>query len=476
MPKGKVLSSLIYKFSERLMVKGLGLIISIVLARLLSPTEFGQIALIMVFINLSIVIIDSGLSTALVQDKHTSTEDYSTVLYISLSIASFLIVLLWLTAPLIGNYYDDSTIVLPLRVYSFSLLIGACNSILVAKMQREMRFKQMMWCNLVACILSGSVGVIMAYAGYGIWALIAYYFSSSLITCILLLFITKWHPMLTFSIQRAKALFSFGWKMLVSGVLCSLYYDIRALIIGKLYTPADLGYYNRGQQIPDVVSHTIDNAIQSVMFPVMAQSQDNKYIVKDMLLRTISMGSLLMMPIMLGLAAVAEPLVSLLLTDKWLPSVVYMQLICMANMTVSLSSPNLVAIKSIGRSDVYMKLEVVRRVVMIVVLAISVLCFDSVIAIAIGYVLSLWLDYVIIVIPVKRLVGLSLKRQLGGIYKIMIASLLMAMVVIMIGKLDLQPWLLLCIQIPTGICVYVLFCYLLRIDSFNELLNKFKAL
>jgi O-antigen/teichoic acid export membrane protein len=212
------------------------------------------------------------------------------------------------------------------------------------------------------------------------------------------------------------------------------------------------------------------------MFPVMAQSQDNKYIVKDMLLRTISMGSLLMMPIMLGLAAIAEPLVSLLLTDKWLPSVVYMQLICMANVTVSLSSPNLVAIKSIGRSDVYMKLEVVRRVVMIVVLAISVLCFDSVIAIAIGYVLSLWLDYVIIVIPVKRLVGLSLKHQLSGIYKIMIASLLMTMIVVMIGKLDLQPWLLLCIQIPTGICVYVLFCYLLRIDSFNELLNKFKDL
>lgn len=476
MPKGKVLSSLIYKFSERLMVKGLGLIISIVLARLLSPTEFGQIALIMVFINLSIVIIDSGLSTALVQDKHTSSEDYSTVLYISLSIASFLIVLLWLTAPLIGNYYDDSTIVLPLRVYSFSLLIGACNSILVAKMQREMRFKQMMWCNLVACILSGSVGVIMAYAGYGIWALIAYYFSSSLITCILLLFITKWHPVLTFSIQRAKTLFSFGWKMLVSGFLCSLYYDIRALIIGKLYTPADLGYYNRGQQIPDVVSHTIDNAIQSVMFPVMAQSQDNKSIIRDMLLRTISMGALLMMPIMFGLAAIAEPLVSLLLTDKWLPSVVYMQLICMANVTVSLSSPNLVAIKSIGRSDVYMKLEVVRRVVMIVVLAISVLCFDSVMAIAIGYVFSLWLDYVIIAIPIKRLVGLSFKHQLGCIYKIMIASLLMATIIIMIGKLDLQPWLLLCIQIPTGMCVYVMFCYLLRIDGFHKLLNKLKAL
>ena len=472
MSRGKVFSSLIYKFSERLIVKGLGLIISIILARLLSPTEFGQIALIMVFINLSIVFIDSGLNTALVQDKHTTNEDYSTVFYISFAVASVIIILLWIFAPFFCSYYDDVSIILPLRIYSFSLLISATNSVLVAKMQREMRFKQMMWCNLFACIVSGSIGVAMAYAGYGIWALIAYYFSSSLLQCMSLSVVSKWHPIFTFSIQRAKTLFSFGWKILVSGLLCSIYYDIRALIIGKLYTPADLGYYNRGQQFPDVLSHTLDNAIQSVMFPVMAQQQDNKEAVVATLRKTISMGAFIIMPLMLGLVAIAEPFIKLLLTDKWLPCVIYLQLICIANISVPLTSSNLVAIKSLGRSDIYMKLEIVRRVIMFLILFISVFCFDSVFAIAVGYLLSLWIEYFVIVIAIKQLLNIRLKQQIGVFYKIVLASILMSVIVYLMGNLSVQPWLLLCIQIPTGICIYILLCYILKIDSFKLLLDK----
>lgn len=475
MPRGKVFSSLIYKFSERLMLKGLGLIISIILARLLSPTEFGQIAIIMVFINLSIVFIDSGLNTALVQDKHTSKEDYSTVFYVSFAIAVFIVIILWFTAPLIGKYYDDSTLVLPLRVYSFSLLVGAAKSVLVAKMQREMQFKQMMWCNLVACVLSGSIGVIMAYAGYGIWALIAYYFASTLLTCFLLSYATKWHPILKFSINRAKKLFSFGWKIMISGVLCSVYYDIRALIIGKLYSSADLGYYNRGQQIPDVVSHTIEGALQSVMFPVMSQCQDEKEKVKSILLRTTSMGALIIMPVMLGIAAISEPLVSFLLTDKWLPCVIYMQLICLANISIPINKPCLIAIQSLGRSDIFMKLEIVRRVAMLLILIVSVICFDSVLAIAVSYVFSLWFDYFIIIYPTKRLTGLRLTEHLKAVYKIAIASILMAIAVFMIGQINLRSWLLLLIQIPSGICIYILLCQLLKIDSYHDLLNKIKS-
>lgn len=458
MPKGKVLSSLIYKFSERLMVKGLGLIISIVLARLLSPTEFGQIALVMVFINLSIVLIDSGLGAALVQNKTTSNTDYSTVFYISVTIALIMIAILWLTAPFIGNFYNDQAIVTPLRVYSFSLLIGACKSILVAKMQREMRFKQMMWCNLVACILSGSVGVVMAYEGYGIWALIAYYFSSSLIACILLLFITKWHPMLTFSIQRAKTLFSFGWKMLVSGFLCSIYNDIRALVIGKVYSPADLGYYNRGQQFPDIISHTLDNAIQSVMFPVMSQEQDDHVRIKKTLHKTISLGAFIIMPLMLGLAAIAEPFIELLLTDKWLPCSVFMQWICVGCVSLPMVSSNLVAIKAIGRSDVYMKLEIVRRIAMLIVLAISVFCFDSVLAIAVGYAISCWNDYLIVAFCVQRLINFKTAQQFRCFGVTLISSILMGIIIHFIGLIELPIVLLLLIQIISALLIYIVLC------------------
>lgn len=468
MQKGKVISSLIYKFSERLMVKGLGLIISIILARLLSPTEFGQIALIMVFINLSIVLIDSGLNTALVQNKNTSNEDYSTVFYISFTIALFLIATLWITAPYIGNYYEDSSIVTPLRVYSFSLIIGALNAVLVAKMQREMRFKQMMWCNLIACILSGSIGVYMAYSGYGIWALIAYYFSSSMITCISLLFVTKWYPQLVFSIQRAKELFSFGWKMLVSGFLCSIYNDLRALIIGKVYSAADLGYYNRGQQFPDVISHTLDNAIQSVMFPVMSQEQDNVLRIKNTLQRTISLGALIITPLMFGLVAVAEPFIELLLTDKWLPCAVYMQWICIGCASLPMVSSNLVAIKAMGRSDVYMKLELIRRIAMLLVLLISVFCFDSVLAIACGFAISSWLDWLITSIATKRLILFGAKQQFSCFSKTLLCSTLMSLVVYLIGSLDLHIVLLLTIQVVCGIAIYLMLCKLCRNEALSQ--------
>ena len=188
MQKKKILSSLIYKFSERLLVKGLGLIISIVLARLLSPTEFGQIAIIMVFINLSIVLIDSGLGAALVQDKDVSERDYSTVFYISISIAVILICILWLISPVVSDYYKEPVLIMPLRVYSLSLLFYVVCSIAQAKLQREMKFKQMMWCNLIASVVSGCIGIWAAYNGFGIWTLILYYLSSPVITSILLLY------------------------------------------------------------------------------------------------------------------------------------------------------------------------------------------------------------------------------------------------------------------------------------------------
>ena len=474
MSQGKVVSSLIYKFSERLLVKGLGLIISIILARLLSPTEFGQIALIMVFINLSIVLIDSGLNTALVQEKNKTNEDYSTVFYISFAIASIVIVILWLCAPYIGKYYNDDAIVLPLRVYSFSLLVHAGNAVLIAKMQREMRFKQMMWCNLTVSIISGTAGVAMAYAGLGIWALVNYYFFSALLLFILLSLVTRWHPIWIFSITRAKTLFSYGWKMLVSGFLCSIYNDIRALIIGKVYSPADLGYYNRGQQFPDIISHTIDNAIQSVMFPVMAKEQDDMSKIRMTLRRTISMGALIIMPLMFGLAAVAHPFIELLLTAKWLPCVVYMQCICIGCASLPMVSSCLVAIKAIGRSDVYMKLELVRRIAMLIVLMISVFCFNSVLAIAVGYAISSWIDFVIISLVTKRLVGYGLFEQFADIWKVVIISVMMSCLVYAIGSLHLANIFVLSIQIVAGVVVYGALCYVFRIEGLSILLNKIR--
>ena len=471
MQKKKILSSLIYKFSERLLVKGLGLIISIVLARLLSPTEFGQIAIIMVFINLSIVLIDSGLGAALVQDKDVSERDYSTVFYISISIAVILICILWLISPVVSDYYKEPVLIMPLRVYSLSLLFYVVCSIAQAKLQREMKFKQMMWCNLIASVVSGCIGIWAAYNGFGIWTLILYYLSSPVITSILLLYAARWYPKLIFSWNRAKILFAFGSRMLVSGFLCSLYNDVRTLIIGKVYSPIDLGYYNRGEQLPTVVSQTLDSALQSVMFPIMSGVQESPVEVKSILKRTLSISALIVSPIMFAMSVMASPIIELLLTSKWLPAVPYMQCICIGCAALPLSSSCLVAIKSMGKGGLYMKLEFIRRLIMLIILLCSVFCFDSVLAIALGFAISSWIDYIVVALVMKALLEYTLREQFYDIVRQLLSALLMSVCMYSITIFSLSCHITLSLQVLVGIGSYAMLCYVLKIESFRYIVS-----
>ncbi|MBE5743459.1 MAG: lipopolysaccharide biosynthesis protein [Clostridiales bacterium] len=476
MENKKVVSSLAFKMAEQFSVKGIGLIISIVLARILSPDDFGQLAILTVFINLSLNLIQSGFGSALVQTKELGKYDYSTAFYINLAISFAMVVILFVLAPLISKFYNSNGLVAPLRFYSISLLFGAFNSIQTAKLQREMKFRASMFARLTATLLSGGIGIALAYFGYGLWALVIYNFSYIVLSSITMFFVCRWLPRFEFSKERAKVLWGFGWKMLVSSFLCSIYADIKSLIIGKKYSTDDLGYYNRGDQFPYIISNTIDTAIQSVMFPVLSKIQDQKEKLRETLKKSISMGSLFIFPVMIGLLVVAKPLTIILLTEKWLPSVPYMQLLCLAHMTISLNSANLTVIKSMGRSDVYMKLEIIRRIIMIAILLVTVFAFNSVMAIVIGYVISLWLDVIIISIPVKKLLGLGAISQFRLIWKIVLSVIIMAVATYFVGLISLPVWLTLIIQIIVGITSYVLCCLLFREKNFLEILGIIKKL
>lgn len=464
-----IISSLAFRSLERFGVKGMGLVVGIVLARLLNPSDFGQIAIVMVFINLAQIFIDGGLNTALIQNARTTRQDYSTVFYTSLGISLILIAILHITAPYIADFYQSQALIAPLRVFSWSLLVGAFNSVLIAKMQREMRFKQLMYCNMIATLLSGVIGIYCAYQAMGVWALVIYFFSSTIIAAIMMSVAMRWVPQWHYSIGRAKELFSFGSKMMVSGLLCGLYHDLRTLIIGKLYTPSDLGYYNRGDQFPSVIANSLDNAVQSVMFPVMSVKQNDVEDVKDLLRKTLTMSSLFITPLMMVLAAMSEPVIRLLLTEKWMPCVPYMQWLCVGYASLSWSSSNLVALKSIGRSDLYMKLEMIRRMVMLVILGISVLCFDSLLAIAIGMVMSSWLDYAITTLPIGRLLHYGLCEQLKDIYKIVVASVVTALVVYSLTELCGTDWVMIPVQMLLALLVYWGLCWGLQIGAYKTL-------
>jgi O-antigen/teichoic acid export membrane protein len=283
--------------------------------------------------------------------------------------------------------------------------------------------------------------------------------------------VERWLPKFEFSLLRAKILFSYGWKMFVSAVLCSLYADIRSLVIGKKFSSDDLAYYNRGQQFPQIISHTLDSAIQSVMFPTMAAVQDERDKLARMLRRAETMGAYVVIPVMLGLAAVSEGVVQLLLTDKWLPCVPYMQWLCIANAAVPITSSNLIAIKSSGRSDVYMGLEMVRRVVMLAILAVSIFAFQSVLAIAVGFCISSWLDACITMIPAKRLMNYGIFAQFADLWKIVLSSAVMFAAVYAMNFLPLTGALLLLAQMVCGVLVYLGVSFLMRVESQSTLLQ-----
>lgn len=464
MDKKKVIASLVYKFIERLGVKGLGLVISIVLARLLAPEEFGQIAIMNVFVNLSQVVAEGGFTTALIQRKDVTERDYSTVFFINLGMAVACFLILQAAAPWISAYYSQD-LTKPLRVYSITLFFGAFNALQIARMQKRMEFRKIMFCSLIATVISGMAGIAGACCGLGLWALVLYNLLNNAIVCATAAFAEKWLPKLEFSLHRAKILFSYGWKIFVSAALCSLYSDIRSLIIGKKFTGNDLAYYNRGQQFPQVISYTLDSAVQSVMFPTMASMQDEKSTLAEMLRRTETMGTYSIMPIMFGLAAVSESVVVILLTEKWLPCVPYMQWLCIANATVPIMSSNLIAIKASGRSDIYMRLEMIRRVVMLTILMISIIAFHSVEAIAIGYCISAWIDALLCMVPVTKMLGYSIRMQITDLWKIVMSSAIMFLTVQLMNLLQWNNVLLLMLQILVGVIVYLAAGFLLKVDS-----------
>lgn len=476
MNKNSIVKSLIYKSLERFSVKGLGFVISILLARMLAPEVFGQIALITVVINLSQSIVEGGLGTALVQNKDVDDQDYSTVFYICMAVSVVITLVVYAGAPLIAEYYKSPEMLLPLRVYIFSVFVSSYDSILMAKMQREMRFKQILYCSLTATCISGTLAVGLAFAGAGIWTLVVYYFSHTIVNSLAMFMAVRWVPRLTFSVSRAKELYSFGWKMLASSLLCSLYYDLRSLIIGKRFSTEALGYYDRGNQIPFVISSALDSSVQSVMFPVLAKAQDKRGEFKGMLRRSFTMSAMLIIPAMLGLSAISDTFVRLLLTEKWLPAVATMEVLCIGYAASALTAPNLVAIKAMGRSDIYMKLEFMRRILMLAVLLITVLAFDSIIAMAYSFALSAWIDTMVCSIPNGKLLNYGFIEQFKDVWRTLLAAVIMSVAVWAIGLLAMSLFMKLVVQILTGIIVYIILCLLLRVEGFSYALNIIKGL
>ncbi len=465
----KVASSFLWKFSEKISAELVSFVVSIILARLLSPDDYGTIALVNIFITIANVFVVSGFGNALVQKKNSDDIDFSSVFYWNIGFSFVLYVGVFLLSPVWADYYNTPGLTLVFRIMGLQLFVAGINSVQNAYISKNMLFKKAFLSRMCATIISGAVGIAMAYSGCGIWALVAQYMTNAVAGTIVLLVTLKWRPVLRFSALRLRGLISYGWKLLVSELINTGYIEIRSLIIGKRYSAADLSYYTKGQTFPKLVVTNINSSIQAVLFPALSTLQDDKKTIKAIVRKSICVSSYVLTPMILGLALVAEPLIRLLLTEKWLPCVPYLQLYCLSYAFAPIQSANAQAIKALGRSDIYLKLETFKKIFGLALLVLS-MPFGP-FAIAASAVFSNIVGALINIFPNVKLLNYKASEQIRDYANGFLPLVLMMVIVFLIGKLNIADIWLLLLQVSVGAVVYIAFSYVFRIKSFCYVIN-----
>lgn len=470
--RGTILKSFFWKLTERFSTQMIQFVITIVLARLLLPEQYGIIALITIFIQICDVIIDGGLNTALIQKKNADNLDFSTIFFFSIGMAALLYAIMFVCAPLIASFYKNEELVPVIRVLCLSLPFYAFNSIQRAFVSRHMLFQRLFYSSLGSIIVSGGLGIFMAYQGYGVWALVAQSVSGQFFTTLIMWFTIKWRPICQFSKDRFKGLFSFGWKILASNFVIALFTNIRKLVIGKFYAPASLAYYEKGDQMPSMVMNNIFTSVQTILLPAFSESQDNPAQVKNMMRRSTKLNCFFIYPLMVGLIVTAKPLVLLLLTEKWLPIVPFIQILSIANFFRPITIANVQAITAMGHSGITLKLEIIKKTVDIVILVVTA-CI-GVQAIAWGCVLFNFLCVFINIAPNKKLLNYGIREQIIDAVPTLLIALTTGGLIYGIQLFPMSNFVILLLQVILGAAIYAGLCRVFKEESFMYILQMIK--
>ncbi len=467
--KENIVANLFWRFAERSGAQLVSFIVSIVLARMLDPNLFGTVAILYVFIEIVQVFVDSGLGNALIQKKNADDLDFSSVFYVNLILCISMYGLLFVLAPIIAGFYNDNTMISMIRVLGLTVVISGVKNIQQAYVSRHLMFKKFFYATLGGTICAGIVGISMAYNGMGAWALVAQQITNVVIDTCVLWGVVKWHPKRMFSFERLKELYSYGWKLLVSSLIDTGYNNLRSLIIGKLYTSTDLAYYDRGEKLPTLVIANILASIDSVLLPAMSEVQDVKERVKEMCRRSTKTSVYILAPCMIGLFSTAEPLVRIMLTEKWMNSVFYIRVFCITLIFYPVHTANLSAIKAVGKSDIFLKLEIVKKIIGIIILICAMRI--SVKAMAVSTLISTIISLLLNSYPNKKLLNYGFSEQIRDIIPSITLATAMGSVVYLISMFQLPDIVTLVIQIVVGISVYVGGSKLLRMDPYEYIMT-----
>lgn len=472
--KNIVLSNLIWRFAERCGAQLVAFVVSVVLARILDPDAYGTVALITVFTTILQVFVNSGLGNALIQKKDADDVDFSTVFYTNIVFCIVLYLGLFVAAPFIARFYDDTSMTPYIRVLGITVLVSGVKNVQQAYVSKHLMFKRFFFATLGGTIMAAIVGISMALTGFGVWALVAQQVVNVSIDTIVLWATVKWRPIKAFSLERLKGLFSYGWKLLASSLLDTVYTDLRQLIIGKMYSSSDLAYYNQGKKFPQFIVANVNTSIDSVLLPVMSGAQDDKVRVKSMMRRSLTTSIYIMAPLMIGLAFVAEPVVSLILTDKWLPSVPILRIFCITYMLRPVHTANLNAIKALGRSDLFLKLEIVKKVVGLILLGLTMQ--HGVMAMAYSLLISNVLSQIINSWPNRKLLNYSYIEQLKDFMPSVLLAVVMGICIYPISLIGLPDIVTIVLQVLAGAVLYIAGSVALKLEPFQYLWDIVKPI
>lgn len=469
-----VLVNLFWRFAERCGAQGIAFVVSMVLARLLEPEMYGIIALVTVFTSILQVFVDSGMANALIQKKDADDLDFSTVFYFNIAICTCLYMAMFIAAPWIARFYNMPELTPVVRALSFTLVISGVKNVQQAYVSKQMLFKRFFYATLGGTVGAAVIGIAMAYMGFGVWALVAQQLFNTTVDTVILWMTVKWRPQKKFSFERLQTLFSFGSKMLLSSLLDTVYNNIRSLFIGKIYTSSDLAFYNRGDQFPKLVITNVNTSIESILFPTMAEEQDHVESLKKMTRKSIRISSYIIWPLMTGLGVCAPAFIRLLLTEKWMPCVPYLQIFCFTYGFWPVHTANLTAIKALGRSDIFVRLEIIKKIIGIVALLISLPLgvFAIAVAGAVTAPVSAWLNS----FPNRKLLRYGYREQLRDILPSMLLSGGMGLFVYGISILHLEDLVTLVIQVTAGVLIYVLLSMLFYRDTLRYIIVTFSRI
>ncbi len=464
----EIVNGLGWTFAERFGAQIVSFIISVVLARLLSPNDYGVIAIVLIFINIANVFVVGGFGNSLIQKKDADELDFSTLFYFNIGFSLLIYLVVFFVSPYVERVYSYDGLATLMRVLGIRLLISGVNSIQRAYVSRSMQFKKFFFSTLGGTVLSAIVGIYMAYSGFGPWALVAQYLTNSITDTLVLSLTLRWRPQKKFSLSRLKLLVSYGWKLMFSSLLSQVYFELNELVVGTVYSGSDLAYYSRGKKFPELFVTNINSSVETVIFPALSKEQDDKYSMKIRINSIIKISTYLIFPIVFGLAAISNNLISVLLTDKWLESAKYLSISCISYALVPVGMANLQAIKAIGRSDTYLKLDLIKKGIGVSLLVIFLK--HGVVAVAIAETITNVIGFLLNSVPNSKYINYSLTEQLKTVIPNLVISTIMFLTVSCINFLSINTVVKLIVQILAGIMMYIILSYLSKNSAFNDLL------